>query len=396
MRVEVSNMETPVGTSCYHDPTSAVSGSTDSCRRDQGGVASAAFVGEATYVVKDAPATEAKDEVITPSAAEKVMTTATSTAKSLEEANSDKMNAQSYRDHIYQQVRALLDEHGGGYIQKKLQEEIAKVKKRESDVASMRKRVSAVSQRIAVLNDRRRKLEAAKSKAELLCQTLQSSLKKRQELTSKLSENMEQHRQDVKTRVEAAVATTRGEMEQRREALSTLGRENEKLAAELEEKKQSFEEVCSAFESGLRDRAAYFQNLMKDCSAVAREVETLEGKIFLTRREHMSVEQTRRSLEAQLATHKEYFDTVLQSSMKPEDVQRLLQIQRENMGQRILRLESDKREAAELRAKFDSETCELRGKLAALRKEMPALEKTKAAAERLCRKAQQEFRQNNH
>ena len=118
-------------------------------------------------------------------------------------------------------------------------------------------------------------------------------------------------------------------------------------------------------------------------------MQLLEVRLAFGRRERNSVEMTRSGLQQQLEVYEKQFEGFAKSAMKPEDVEALAQRQYEQAQLRLTELEKDKAALHQQRLQMDKEVTDLRARLAALKRETQQLEKTRAAAEKRCRQAQQ-------
>ncbi|KAG5476363.1 hypothetical protein LSCM1_04065 [Leishmania martiniquensis] len=290
---------------------------------------------------------------------------------------------------LVEKVQALAAEHGEAFIQNLLQREIARTKKIEAELASMKKKLG-VQER--VVDDARtdlRKVKAQGEKAKHICQSLQEAARKREQLTEKMQPEMEAYRSDVRERVNQNVQNIWAECEKRREHVETVEAEVKELEAALAHKKETFEQSFAEFQAGLTGRTAQYQQLIVAYQEAAKEVELLEARLMLVRRERNAVDMTRASLQQQLEVYEKQFEGFANSVMKVEDVEALAQRQRDKAQMRITELEADKASVHQQRLQMDKELTDLRAKHASLKREMQQLEKTKAAAEKKCRQAQQ-------
>ncbi|ESL10413.1 hypothetical protein TRSC58_01855 [Trypanosoma rangeli SC58] len=102
-------------------------------------------------------------------------------------------------------VRALLADKGGSYVQSVLQAEIQKVKKKESELAIIKKKVTATNKEVDELQGDIRRAIEAKVETERMCKFLQTAMKQRARLTEEAKKEMGEHRGSVKQKVEQNV-----------------------------------------------------------------------------------------------------------------------------------------------------------------------------------------------
>ncbi|KAK7201181.1 hypothetical protein NESM_000179500 [Novymonas esmeraldas] len=290
---------------------------------------------------------------------------------------------------LMDKVRAIAAEHGEAFIQNLLQREIARTKKMEAQLTTVKKRLGAQER---VLHDTQAEVRAVKvheEKSKFICHNLQDVTKKREQLTEKMEAEMAAYRNDTQARVSQNVQNLVAECEKRRERVEAAEAEAAELEKELEEKKADFESSFADLQDGLTGRTAQYQELIGAYQEATREVEVLEARLMLLRRERNSVEMARAALQQQLELYEKQVDSFAKAVMKPADIEVFAQQQRDQSQARIAALETEKAAVHQQRLQMDKELVELRAKLAALRREVPQLEKAKVAAEKRCRQAQQ-------
>ncbi|KAF5222308.1 hypothetical protein C3747_140g65 [Trypanosoma cruzi] len=288
-------------------------------------------------------------------------------------------------------VSSLLAEKGESHVQNVLQAEIQKVKKKESELAAIKKKVTATNKEVDELQLDIWRANETKTEAERLCKVLQAATKRRAMLTEEARKEMEEHRIGVQQKVENSVKDIRVNCDERKETVMALMEENNRLREEVEMKKKQFDEAYEAYQAGWKARESYLDELMRGFQQVTREVELLEGRLALTRRERQMTEEGMVLLRRQLDT----YNTQLRDfseSYTVEDAEKMAAQQREQVEARIAQLEEEKREANELRLKFDKELAGWRTALAAAKRELQKAEKARMAAEKQCRVQQEKSR----
>lgn len=293
------------------------------------------------------------------------------------------------RSVLEAKVQALAKEHGEAFIQSLLQKEIAKTKKLESDVAAAKKKLGTQERTVDDLRVEVRKVHAQEEKAKYMCHALQDTAKKREQLTEKVNAEMVSYRQGVRERVGQNVQNILDECEKKREKVEAAEVEMTELEKAVNNKKAAFEQSFAEFQDGLKDRTSQYQELIGAYQEALKEVQLLEARLSLVRRERNSVEMARSGLQQQLDIYDKQFEGFAKSAMKPEDVEALAQRQHEQAQLRLTELENDKANLHQQRLQHDKDVTDLRARLAALKRDMQQLEKTRAAAEKRCRQAQQ-------
>lgn len=292
------------------------------------------------------------------------------------------------RTVLENKVQALAQEHGESFIQNLIQKEIAKTKKLEADVATLKKKIGAQDRVTAAVRQELRNNTRQEEQAKFMCHAVQETTKKREQLTEKVSAEMEAYRQGVREKVEQNVQNILDECKKKQERVESAEAEVAELEATVAEKKKAFEETYAQFQDGLKDRTNQYQELITSYQTALKEVQLLEARLSLARRERNSIEMSRSGLQQQLDVYDKQFEGFAKSAMKPEDVEELARKQHEQAHLRLGELEQDKARLHQERLQLDKELADLRTKLAGLKRELQQLEKTRAAAEKRCRQAQ--------
>ncbi|RNE96874.1 uncharacterized protein Tco025E_09620 [Trypanosoma conorhini] len=288
-------------------------------------------------------------------------------------------------------VRELLANKGEAHVQSVLQAEIQKVKKKESELATLKKKVAATNKEVDELQSGIRRLIETRAEAERLCKVLQAAMKRRALLTEEAKKDMEEHRISVKQKVEQSVHDIRVKCDERKQKVAEVMAENERLREEVGHKKKQFDEAYESYQSSWKARESYLEELMRTFQQVTREVEALEGQVALTRRERQATEEGVVVLQRQVDTYSTQLRD-FSEGYSVEDAEAAAAQQREQAEARIARLEAEKKEANELRLKFDKELAGWRTALATAKRELQKAEKARMAAEKQCRVTQEKSR----
>ncbi|ORC87632.1 uncharacterized protein TM35_000212380 [Trypanosoma theileri] len=290
-------------------------------------------------------------------------------------------------------VKTLLAEKGESHVQSMLQSEIQIVKKKESEIAATKKKVASVVRDIGDLQLEIRRIIEARTEAERVCKVLQEAMKRRAALTEEAVKEMEQHRRGVEEKVENNVNDIRSKCDERKKEAETIIEENEHLREEVAKQKKSFDDAYASYQQSWKEREVHVEELMRTFREVSKETELLEARLALLRRERQVAQEGSVVLQQQIDMYNTRFSE-FGNSHSVDDVERIAAQQRMEGEARITQLESEKKEANELRLKFDKETASWRAALAVAKREWTKVEKAKLAAERQCRLAQERARQN--
>nr|CCM16349.1 hypothetical protein, conserved [Leishmania guyanensis] len=299
------------------------------------------------------------------------------------------MAEEALRAVLMEKVQALAAEHGDAFIQSLVQKEIFRTKQMEKELANVKKRLGVQERVVDDVRMDMHKVKAQEEKSKYLCHSLQETAKKREQLTEKMQPEMETYRSGVRERVNQNVQDIWAECEKRREVVEKVEAEVKELEVTLAHKKESFEQSFAEFQEGLKGRMAHYQELVVAYQEATKEMERIETRLVLVRRERNSVEMMRANLQQQLEVYEKQFEGFAESVMKPDEVKALAQRQHDQAKMRIAELEAEKANVHQQRLEMDKETTDLRAKHASLKREIQQLEKAKAAAEKKCRQAQQ-------
>ncbi|KEG07629.1 hypothetical protein DQ04_09231010 [Trypanosoma grayi] len=299
---------------------------------------------------------------------------------------------QKFESEAREMVKALLAEKGEAHVQNMLQSEIQKVKKKESELASVKKKVTVTTKEVDELQMDIRQAVETKAEAERMCKVLQSAMKRRAELTEEAKKKMEEHRLSVQSKVEMNVSDIRAKYDERKQQVQQIMEENSRLREEVAQQKKEFDEAYTSYQESWKERESYVGELMRSYQQVTKEMELLDARLALVRRERQVAEEGKKLLQRQLEMYSTQLSGFSDNHTMVE-AEKVAAQQREEGEARIAQLEISKKEANELRLRFDKEAAEWRAACAAARRELQKTEKAKLAAEKQCRMAQEKARQ---
>ncbi|KAG8341186.1 hypothetical protein ERJ75_000869400 [Trypanosoma vivax] len=289
-------------------------------------------------------------------------------------------------------VAAILSAKGEAAVQKLLQEEIRRVKKVESDVAAAKKRVVAAGRGVDEAQLKVRRELESKAEAERICAVLQNALRRREANTSEAVKEMEARRLAVREKVEQNISDVRAKCDEKQKQTAEMEEENVRLRAVVDEKKREFDEAYATYQDDWAEREQHVEALMRSSREVEREIELLEKKLSYVRQERKLTEATKLNLQHHLEAYEAHFEQY-KHSQTIEEAEKTFAQQREEVEKRLAQLENEKKEAQELRLKFDKETIGLRGALATAKRELQKIERDRHLAEKRCRLAQEKARE---
>lgn len=296
--------------------------------------------------------------------------------------------ARQVRSDAKAQVLKLLQEKGDAGVQAFLQQQIQATKKKESDIAVAKKRGEAAAREKDQLASELHRVTTAKLNAELLCKTLQADIKKQDEECGKAAKELEANRDEVRVKIERDILDLEEKMRNTEIEDAPLLAENEALKIECAQLKQEFDEAFKAYEANWASKEAETAAIVKDLQIVLQRTELLDAKLALAKREAQSFSDGVAVLKEHVKTYEERFAAFEEVSVRSEEVERVTEMQRTKLQDRLAQADKEKQQAHEIRLELEKDKTNLRAKLAALKKKLPQLEKLKAAAETKCRSLQ--------
>ncbi|CUG93958.1 Hypothetical protein, putative [Bodo saltans] len=297
--------------------------------------------------------------------------------------------AKQIRQDAKVQVMKLLQEKGDSGVQAFLQQQIQATKKKESDIAVAKKRGEAAAREKDQLATDLHRVTTAKLNAELLCKTLQADIKKQDEECSKAANELEANRDEVRVKIERDISELEDKMRNTETEDAPLFAENEALKIECAQLKQEFDDAFKAYEANWAAKEHETSAIVKDLQTVLQRTELLDAKLALAKREAQSMTDGIAVLKEHVKTYEERFSAFEEVSVRSEEVERVTEMQRTKLQERLGQAEKEKAQAHEIRLELEKDKMQLRAKLAALKKKLPQVEKLKLAAEAKCRALQQ-------
>lgn len=293
------------------------------------------------------------------------------------------------RQEAKAQALKLLQEKGDAGVQAFLQQQIQATKKKESDIAVAKKRGEAASREKDQLTSELHRVTTAKLNAELLCKSLQADIKKQDEECSKAASELAANRDEVRTKIERDILELENKMRATEAEDEPLLAENDALKVECTKLKQEFDEAFKAYEDNWASKEKETSVIVKDLQEVLQRTELLDAKLALAKREAQSMSDSVAVFKEHVKTYEDRFVAFEEVSIRSEEVERVTEMQRAKLQERLTNAEKEKQHAHEIRLELEKEKVQLRAKLTALKKKLPLLEKTKAASEAKCRSLQQ-------
>mmetsp|Transcript_56914 Transcript_56914/g.65211 ORF Transcript_56914/g.65211 Transcript_56914/m.65211 type:complete len:389 (-) Transcript_56914:164-1330(-) len=289
------------------------------------------------------------------------------------------------------QVQKIFAEKGGDSgVQTMLQQQIQITKKKESDIAVAKKRGEAAAREKEKLTADLHRLTIAKTQLELHCKTMQSEIKKQDEEARNAAGELASNREEVRAKIQKEVQELEGKMKAMEADDTPLVEENTKLREECTALKEEFDSAFKSYETSWSSKEAETGVLIRDLQETLQRTELLDAKLLLARKEVQNMMDAIEVYKQQVATYEDRFAAFHEVSLRSDEVDRVTQMQREKLQERMTMAESEKREANDIRVKFQQEIIALKGKINNLKKKLPVAEKARASAESKVRTLQQQ------
>lgn len=295
----------------------------------------------------------------------------------------------SFEDLQRKEIKALYEEHGANYVQELLQQEIAKLKKKESELAVLKKKNAAQGRENDSLQDKARRLEKQFASTQDDCRSTQNKTKKLTELAERVAVEFETRRNEIQAKIKANCANLREQYEKQKEELDALCAENESLEKELNERKSAFEQSFQEFQDTLLNRTTSFQEIIEKCQETAKELEELHIELTAARQEKKALTTSIAVLIEQAKVYETQFSSFSEKTTTPESVKAIAEKQKEQSDKKIENLNAEKKEAINIRNRLDRDIAEFRAKVAACKREHIKLEKVRNQLERKCRQVRE-------
>ncbi|CCD12383.1 unnamed protein product [Trypanosoma congolense IL3000] len=285
-------------------------------------------------------------------------------------------------------VLELLSTKGNTFVQGLLQAEIQRVKKLESNVASIKKKITAISKAVDELNASILREAVNKEKKEKKCLFFREEIERRGATAVRAAKAMEAYRNSIMEKYTKKFDEIRAESDEHKQHAVELMEENRRLTEEVAQRKKEFDESSSSYESDCARRQEYVESIIRSYRQAANDVETLEARLTTARQERQALEERKASLEEKVMRCSEAVPN-LEGLNFVETSEQEAKKNYEETETRISQLEEEKRDITYTRIALDKETVSWRAALASHKRELHRLEKSKFAAENKCRQAQQ-------
>lgn len=290
---------------------------------------------------------------------------------------------------VREQVIKLFQEKGDAGVQSFLQQQIQTTKKKESDVAIAKKRGEAAAREKDQLHTELSRANAAKTHAELQCKALQADIKKQDDDVAKAVVDLAANREEVRVKIERDVSELNDKMKAIEAEDAPMEEENAALREECAVLKKEFDDAFKDYETSWSTKEQESAAVVKELQSVLQRTELLDAKLLLMQREAKMMHDSTAVFKEQVATYEDRLSAFEEVSIRTDEVEKIAEIQKAKLQERVDAIEAEKKEAQEIRVLLEKETISLRAKLAALKKKLPLVEKAKLSAEQKCRAAQQ-------
>lgn len=308
-------------------------------------------------------------------------------------ASKDTVDKKNRRDEleatVRAQVAALAQQKGDAGVQQMLQQQIQITKKKESEIATAKKRADQAAAELEAKQLVYKKLVQKKTTVEMNILELESDMTRQDDQVTRALREMENNRESIREKVQRDVDELHEKMKAMAETDGPLEIENEALRAQCATLKAEFDAAFAAYEQDWKQREADSSSLVQSLQLLLQETELLEATLLLRKREATTLANATKSYQMQCEAFEERVTSFEEVAVKSEDIERTAGMQREKLKKRLQDLEEDKKKVHEQRVQFEKEALALKGRAAAAKKKLLALEKQKMALEQKCRKAQE-------
>lgn len=293
----------------------------------------------------------------------------------------------AYRAHVLKQLLLLQQEHGEAHVQKALQQEIQMVKKRQAEVLALDKQLRQQRRETDQARMQLHSYQDLKKKGEALCQTLKTTIKKRDELTKAMVEEMKENREKAIESTREQVQSFIDSSEARKKALDETLAENAKLHEEAEALQESFKQEYERFQADLHTMFTPSEEI-KALQDAADEVNALQEELKRKETQNSGCVTGAMIMEKQLEWYEEQFKQFEEVLVDPESVKVILEKQRVAGDERLNEGRKELEKVKGKRIALEEELQKLRVDFATLTKKLVKVESDKKAAEKRCRQAQ--------
>lgn len=286
-------------------------------------------------------------------------------------------------------ARKMLAGHGVDEVQKQLKASIAKTKKYESDVTAMKKKAEKNNRAIDEKRHEMKKFEKEKDAYKNVANTLLSSKASLAESQSKIEEEDEMKREDIKKKYLADVEEVAEKLDAQKVKQDEMEAENVELEKEFLELKANLDETLEGRLEAIRERENESKQLIAVLTSQLGQSEVNQRKVKAKETEMQLVFVDIRQAEAQIkayAERQEEFDAALKQS---EKVQNLATEQKDLTAARLKQFDDIRREDEKKFLVIAKEVADLRREITQIRQKLGKADKNKAAAEKKCRIVQE-------
>lgn len=286
------------------------------------------------------------------------------------------------------EAEAVFTDGGDASVQKMLQDEIAKTKRLESEVAQLKKKVDAAKRQQDAKALELSKLTQHKELMHQACRALIAERERLEQLNTEVSERDLQRRDEVRSKFDRDVEGIIAKVDdQARQKLETVA-ENTKLSAEFDELKASFDRMMSDKMSQWKERDAETSAVVADLQATIAENDRLQQLAQSREAEAGNLLRGTTTYLEQAAMYRDRMGEFEAALEKSAEVVELTSKREADYRNEITALEDGKTKDVATRKEVEQETMKIRGRIREMRKQITQLEKSKAQAEKRCRNAQ--------
>lgn len=331
-----------------------------------------------------------QQQALTNDATTKPTANATPSLSALQQQSEEKKRREELEATIREQVNALFASKGDAGVQQMLQQQIQLTKKKESEIALAKKRVEQAAAELDAKQVALKKLAHKKVTLETDAQDLEEDLLRQEETVQKKLKELEINRESTRVKVQSDIDELYNKMKSMAEGDVALETENETLRTECAALKAEFDAAFASFEADFKQREADSTALVQQLQQILPATEILEATLLLRRREVTSLADATKSYQMQCEAFEERVVSFEEVAVKSEDIERTAGLQRSRLQKRLEELEADKKLAHEQRVVFEKDTLQWKGRMAAAKKKIVALERQKSTLEQKCRKLQEQ------
>ncbi|CCW64111.1 unnamed protein product [Phytomonas sp. EM1] len=287
------------------------------------------------------------------------------------------------------EVRQLVEEHDVSHLESALKTEMDNLKKRQKYANELAKQKRSIEQTISELSEELKHLKNVRTKKEEACRELDEFTKRKRQMNEKIKLELPEMRLASKKTFYERLKQAEETFDEKRKDIAKQKEENDALAVVVESLQNEYESMHTQINVERKEKLEKINSILATNQSFASKVDDLHVRLQVVVREKSTLQSSIIALKEQLAVYEAQYEHLNSSSMKPEDIQRLLDKQKVDSEAQMERIQQEKTEALNLRGKLEKELAELRTRHVSLKKEIPDLERAKVTAEKKCRKAQE-------